>query len=199
MLVISTHLYSKMSQMLCFHLDTWAGGGWGWGWGEDESHPLLPLKEEQEGETLFISISLLPCHTSRVPPPTTLGTPGQAPLGSGTSFPPLPKGSLGSKCTSSKKSTSKNKLSHSALALGSAPAGLLTDRHCVRGSQRKPLPLGAESSSAALELHPAPVGNKTCSESHPQPDRSSCQTPALSPRKPSGLHGASRRGAASDS
>lgn len=131
----------------------------------------------------------MPCHTSRVPPPTTLGTPGQAPLGSGTSFPPLPKGSLGSKCTSSKKSTSKNKLSHSALTLGSAPAELLTDRHCVRGSQRKPLPLGAESSSAALELHPAPVGNKTCSESHPQPDRSSCQTPARSRENQAGCTG----------
>lgn len=48
----------------------------------------------------------------------------------------LPKGSLRLKCTSSKKSTSKNKLSHSAFALGTTLVRLLAGQAlCLWGPE----------------------------------------------------------------
>lgn len=136
--------------------------GWGGhkGGGKEGS---LPLRGQQEGETL-----LLPCHTvgSLPQPPTTmLGTPTRELLFGARHFFSSPhniaaaaKGELKAQVhllSKKKKSTSKNKLSHTGLSLDQA-------KHCVHGVQRKTL--GVECSSAACELHPMPGGNKTCSE-----------------------------------
>lgn len=117
--------------------------GWGGhkGGGKEGS---LPLRGQQEGETL-----LLPCHTvgSLPQPPTTmLGTPTRELLFGARHFFSSPhniaaaaKGELKAQVhllSKKKKSTSKNKLSHTGLSLDQA-------KHCVHGVQRKTLGVNA--------------------------------------------------------